>query len=76
MDISAGAIVVVKPKNNRVTNVNFQFQFAVLATPYEWWEQFFVGPDNLTYFWSAVGIAGFIALILLIAIIASIVKCC
>jgi hypothetical protein len=30
----------------------------------------------LLYFWSAVGIAGFIALILLIAIIVSIVKCC
>jgi hypothetical protein len=66
---------LVRPKDYRFSPTYFEFKYGIEGEMYPWYESYFVGPDGMTYFIAAISIAGFIGLILIIAIIMCVVKC-
>lgn len=66
---------MVRARDYRLSPTCFEFKYGVDGNEYSWFEAYFIGPDGMTYFWAAISIASFIALILIIAIILCIVRC-
>lgn len=75
VDVSAGAVVTVRPRENRFSPVKYEFSYAVTGKQYIWIEKYFLGPDGFTYLIVAISVASFMAFLILIAIICCIVKC-
>ncbi len=75
VDAGAEAVILVRPRDWRFTPARFQFSYAVVGDQYAFYEKYFLGPDGMTWLIVALSVAGFIALLLVIAIIIAIVYC-
>lgn len=76
IDYSTGLIVMVRARDNRFSPVSFNFSYGISGSFYPWYEQYIVGPNFQTYFIVGVAVAGFMALLIVIAIIMCFVHCC
>lgn len=75
MDVSAGLVLLIQPRDFRFTPVSFEFQYAAIGDEYVWIEKFFLGPDGLTWIIVACSVGGVMGLLVLAAIIYGIVVC-
>jgi len=74
--VSNGAMVFVRPRENRFSPVNFELTYGVIGDKYYEVEKLVIGPHGFTYFIVGCSVAGFMGLLLIISIICCIVKCC
>ena len=74
--VSNGAMVFVRPRENRFSPVNFELTYGVIGDKYYEVEKLIIGPHGFTYFIVGCSVAGFMGLLLIISIICCIVKCC
>ena len=75
VDVSAGAVVLVQPRNYSLTGGNFEFKFGITGDTYPFYEKYFLGGDGYTWFIVAISVAGVMAFFILIAILLCIIKC-
>lgn len=69
------AIVLVKPKENRLTGVSFTFMYGIDGNRYGWPEVYFMGPDGYTWFIVSVSVLGAVGLLIIVSVIMCLVKC-
>jgi hypothetical protein len=75
VDVSAGLVLLIQPRDFRFTPVSFEFNYAAVGDEYVWIEKFFLGPDGFTWMIVACSVGGFMGLLVLAAIIYGIVVC-
>ena len=73
---SNGAMVFVRPRDNRFSSVNFELTYGVIGDQYYKVEKLVIGPHGFTYFIVGCSVAGFMGLLIIISIICCIVACC
>ena len=73
---SNGAMVFVRPRDNRFSSVNFELTYGVIGDQYYKVEKLVIGPHGFIYFIVGCSVAGFMGLLIIISIICCIVACC
>lgn len=73
--MSTDAVIVVRPRDNRLNPVYFEFSYAISGAMYPWYQLYVIGPNGNSYFIGGVAIASFIVAILVIALILGIRHC-
>lgn len=77
VDASAGAVVLVQPRNYSTINGTFSFKYGVMSGErYPFYEKYFLGEDGLNWMYAAIAIASFMGLLVVIGILICIIKCC